>query len=267
MWTWKHPYTFLSWIAQSYFWGSKIQLCYSAQTCVGVLPRSHLIPRPWCSLNDPCTHVCHNPPRPHIVSLPHYLALSLSHCLVLSRPHTEPRSLSRQLPHGVFLWTQRLALFATCNLIASRDRAAHRHWATHGNTDIRLNAQVIPTDVAPTVVACSETLIQKHVLRILCSISEKIILLIQKRWFFSREERDHDFNCEQATLGAIDKLNFHLHRVYYPTSFPFIFVDFLANCTYTNLTSILIPTRLRAVGSWPGMNMTESSHSLVCLNL
>ena len=49
MWTWKHPYTFLSWIAQSYCWASKMGLRYSAQKCVGVLPSPHLIPRPWCA--------------------------------------------------------------------------------------------------------------------------------------------------------------------------------------------------------------------------
>ena len=44
MWTWKHPYTFLSWIAQSHLLASEMGLRYSAQKCVGVLPSPHLIP-------------------------------------------------------------------------------------------------------------------------------------------------------------------------------------------------------------------------------
>ena len=45
--TWKDPYTFLSWIAQSHLWASKMRLRYSAQKCVGALPSPHLISRPW----------------------------------------------------------------------------------------------------------------------------------------------------------------------------------------------------------------------------
>ena len=64
MWTWKHPCIFLSWIAQSHFWASKMRLRYSAQKCVGVLPSPHLIPRPWnlqpfvplCGLCYVCAH-------------------------------------------------------------------------------------------------------------------------------------------------------------------------------------------------------------------
>ena len=47
MWTSKHPHTFLSWIAQSHFWASKMRLRCPAQKWVGVFPSPHLIPRPW----------------------------------------------------------------------------------------------------------------------------------------------------------------------------------------------------------------------------
>ena len=49
MLTWKHPHSFLSWIAQSHFWASKVRLCYSAQKWVRMFPSQHLIPEPWNS--------------------------------------------------------------------------------------------------------------------------------------------------------------------------------------------------------------------------
>ena len=116
--------------------------------------------------------VCHNPPRPHIVSLPHHLALSLSHCLALSRSHTE---LSHVRSHtschmassSVDTTSCFIRTYNSCkasNLIVSRDRATHRHWATVRRTIQRTirwtcNAQVTSIVVAPSNCCCTHTVV------------------------------------------------------------------------------------------------------------
>ena len=68
--------------------------------------------------------------RSHTISL-----YALSHCLALSRSHTESRSLSHQLPHGIFL-CQRLTssrFIPHTSYCVLRDRIIW-YWATHGST-------------------------------------------------------------------------------------------------------------------------------------
>ena len=111
--------------------------------------------------------VCHNPPRPTL-SHSHTISLyALSHCLALSRSHTESRSLSHQLPHGFFLcqrltMTQchRLALFrmhlTVCRATGQFDtepRTAQRTIQRTGSTHCCCSNHCCAHTVLPTTAA------------------------------------------------------------------------------------------------------------------
>ena len=90
--------------------------------------------------------------RSHTISL-----YALSHCLALSRSHTESRSLLHQLPHhdGIFL-----AALATSHIVSLHSPYIWLCVAwqdnlilSHARFDAPFNAQVTPNVAAPTVAA------------------------------------------------------------------------------------------------------------------
>ena len=97
------------------------------------------------------THHVHRLSRSHTISL-----YSLSHCLALSRSLTESRSLSHQLPHGIFLChrlTPSRFIPHTPDLSCCVTGQFNAPTLSHARFDAPFNAQVTPTVATPTVTA------------------------------------------------------------------------------------------------------------------
>ena len=111
---------------------------------------------------------------PHVPTLSRTHTISLysrSHCLALSRSHTESRSLSHQLPHGIFL-CQRLTpsrFIPHTSDCVSRDRAIQRT-DTEPRTFRRTIQRTGNTHCCCSNCCCAHTLLCQPLLHYCCTI-------------------------------------------------------------------------------------------------
>ena len=124
------------------------------------------------SRDDPCTAVCHSPPRPHIVSLSHYLvrlALTLSRSISFS--HWGTFALSHQLSYGIFLCqhlTPSRFIPPTPDCV-SRDRTIQRT-DTEPRTVRRTIQRTGTTHCCCSKCCCAHTLLCQPLLHYCCTI-------------------------------------------------------------------------------------------------
>ena len=126
------------------------------------------------SRDDPCTAVCHSSPRPHIVSLSHYLALlaltlsrsiSFSHWVTFALAPAATWYLPLPTSHTVSHYSAHIWL-----CVARQDNSAHRHWATHGSAARRTIQRTGNAHCCYSNCYCAHTLLCRPLLHYCCTI-------------------------------------------------------------------------------------------------